>query len=55
MFGQIAFGFECKIAIFVAGGIIAALVVGGFIYKLYKLYISCQNKKKAGIDQPMLF
>ena len=37
---------ECKIAIFVAGGIIAALVVGGFIYKLYKLYISCQNKKK---------
>ena len=37
---------ECKIAIFVAGGIIAVLVVGGFIYKLYKFYISCQNKKK---------
>jgi hypothetical protein len=37
---------ECEIAIFVVGGIIAALVVGGFIYKLYKFYVSCKNKKK---------
>ena len=33
---------ECKIAIFVAGGIIVALVVGGIIYRL----IFGQKKKK---------
>ena len=46
---------ECKIAIFVAGGIIAALVVGGFIYKLYKFYKSCQNKRrKTGPKAPIM-
>ena len=48
---------ECEIAIFVGGGIIAALVIGGFIYALYMKIKSCQKKlkgRKTGPKAPIM-
>ena len=48
---------ECEIAIFVVGGIIAALVVGGLIYAVYKKIKSCQKKIKGwktGPKEPIM-